>query len=957
MAATLLPPALVITVVGLVWMAYVALRRRYLWRMGSRHFSRRPTETLLVVLGSVLGTALITGSFITSDSLADSFTSEIYRRMGEVDEQVVLANSAAVQKAERNLDRLRGDPLVDGVVLVENDVGTTRSVTDPDATEPRTQVFALDLVDLDHFGSEVQSIGGPNLAGDETIVTKELADELGVQTGDQIELLIYGRTRTLRVRGIAAGDGFAAYRDGHDVYVAKDYLGALAKDAGRRQGAPTQLWVSNTGDRRDGVDRSNFVAAQLESVLGTEGVQVIKTKQSGVEAAEDGAETIGQLFFVVGTFAVIAGVLLLVNIFVMLATERRSELGMLRAVGMKRGDLVRGFALEGTMYGLAAAVLGGALGILVGIAIVVVASSIFGSGAGISRTSLTLRTVLLPATIGSGIVVGFAISFVTIAITSWRISRVNIIAAVRDLDEAKVKKTRARTYVLAPIAVVVGAFATAFGVLTLNAVPAVLGPSLMAIGFAPLLTRLFPRRGVLTVLFGALLAWTLLLGVFFPDILGRQVSPGVFIVYGTVAVVSAVSLVAQNQEALAQVVRQVVRADPRRGLALRLATTYPIARRFRTAMTLIMYALIVFTLTMISTISHVNQINVQSIVRRESSGYDVLVQSNAATPIEARDLQKVAGVVGAVGIMSAPVNVKADGREAQTTVSGADADLLRMSTWSFVDRDPAYADTAAVWDAIENDPGVVALSRRFQNQARGGPPGELRVNLGDEVELLDFRSGRSQKRRVIAFVDSFNTLPGAVIGRRQLERDFAGASTSTWLVRSDPAVGPTAVAKSIDVALVDDGVEAVGYKSRIEDFMKLNLQFFTLLNGYLALGLVIGIVGLGVIMIRAVRERRRAIGILRALGFGASTVRRAFVGEAAIVAAEGILIGVFLGLVTARNLLSSDLAADLDVPFAVPWPTVAILAALAFVLSVVVAVLPAWQASRIRPAVALRIAD
>lgn len=956
MASALLPPALLITVIGLLWMIAVGLRRRYLWRMGSRHFTRRPTETLLVVLGSVLGTALITGSFITSDSLTDSFTSEIYRRMGEVDEQVVLANPAAIQRAERHLGDLRGEPLIDGVALVENDTGTTRSVSDPDATEPRTQVFALDLADLDRFGSERQSIGGPNLSGDDAVVTEELADELGVQPGDQIELLIYGRTRTLRIVRVATGDGFAAYRDGHDVFVAKDYLGSLAKDAGRRQGAPTQLWVSNKGDRREGFAVSNLVSARVESVLGTDGVQVIKTKQSGVEAAEDGAETIGQLFFVVGTFAVIAGILLLVNIFVMLATERRSELGMLRAVGMKRADLVRGFALEGTMYGAAAAVLGGALGVLVGMAIVMVASSIFASD-GIGRGALTLHTVLLPETIGAGIVAGFAISFVTIAVTSWRISRVNIIAAVRDLDEAKVKKPKARTLVLAFAAVAIGALLTFVGVATVNAIPAVLGPALMAIGFTPLLTRILPRRPVLTVVTGALLAWTLLLAVVFPEILGRQVSPGVFIIYGTVAVASAVTLLAQNQEVLAAVVRQVVRADPRRGLALRLATTYPIARRFRTAMTLIMYALIVFTLALISTISYVNERNVQSIVRRESSGYDVLVQGNGATQIEARDILKVDGVVGAVGILSASAAVKADGREVPTNVNGIDAEFLRMTTWSFLDRDPSYADDAAVWKAIEEDPGVVAMSRRFQNQSRGGPPGELRLDLGDEVELVDFRSGRTQKRRVIAFVDSFNTLSGAMIGRRQLERDFASAGTSTWLVRSDPAVGSAEVAKSLDVALVDDGVEAVVYKSRIEDLMKLNLQFFTLLRGYLALGLVIGIIGLGVIMIRAVRERRRAIGILRALGFGAATVRRAFVGEAAIVAAEGILTGVGLGLVTARNLLGSDLAQGLDVPFAVPWSTIAILAGLAFALSVVVAALPAWQASKIRPAVALRIAD
>lgn len=952
----MLPPALLITVLGLLWMAVVGLRRRYLWRMGSRHFTRRPTETLLIVLGSVLGTALITGSFITSDSLTDSFTSEIYRRMGEVDEQVVLATPAAVQRAERHLDDLRGDALIDGVVLVQNDTGTTRSVADPDATEPRTQVFALDLADLDGFGSEKQSIGGPNLTGDDTIVTAELAEELGVQAGDHIELLIYGRTRTLRVVGVATGDGFAAYRDGHDVFVAKDYLGNLAKDAGRRQGAPTQLWVSNQGDRREGFAVTNLVAASVESTLGTDGVQVIKTKQSGVEAAEDGAETIGQLFFVVGTFAVIAGVLLLVNIFVMLATERRSELGMLRAVGMKRSDLVRGFALEGTMYGAAASLLGGGLGILVGMAIVTVASSIF-SSEGLGRGSLTLHTVLLPETIGAGIVVGFAISFVTIAITSWRISRVNIIAAVRDLDEAKVKKTKVRTLVLAVAAVVVGALLTFLGVVMVNAIPAVLGPALMAVGLTPLLTRILPRRPVLTIVTGALLAWTLLLAVVFPDILGNQVSPAVFIIYGTVAVASAVTLLAQNQEVLAGIVRQVVRADPRRGLALRLATTYPIARRFRTAMTLIMYALIVFTLALISTISYVNQLNVESIVRRESSGYDVLVQSNGATPIAERDILKVDGVIGAVGILNAGIAVKADGREVPMSVSGIDSELLRMTTWDFVDRDGSYPDDAAVWQALENDPGVVAMSRRLQRQARGGPPGEMRLDLGQEVELVDFRSGRTQKRRVIAFVDSFNTLPGAMIGRRQLERDYASAAASTWLVRSDPAVGSEEVAKALDAVLVDDGVEAVVYERRIEELMKLNLQFFTLLRGYLALGLVIGIVGLGVIMIRAVRERRRAIGILRALGFGAATVRRAFVGEAAIVAAEGILTGIWLGLVTARNLLESDIAEGMDVPFAIPWSTITILAALAFALSVVVAALPAWQASKIRPAVALRIAD
>jgi putative ABC transport system permease protein len=98
-----------------------------------------------------------------------------------------------------------------------------------------------------------------------------------------------------------------------------------------------------------------------------------------LEAAEQAGNGLGSLFLFIGSFSVIAGVLLLVNIFVMLAEERKSELGMLRAVGMKRGRLVRSFLIEGTVYALVAALLGVLIGLGVGRAVVVVAARIFSS--------------------------------------------------------------------------------------------------------------------------------------------------------------------------------------------------------------------------------------------------------------------------------------------------------------------------------------------------------------------------------------------------------------------------------------------------------------------------------------------------------------------------------------------------------------------------------------------------
>jgi putative ABC transport system permease protein len=137
-----------------------------------------------------------------------------------------------------------------------------------------------------------------------------------------------------------------------------------------------------------------------------------------------------------------------------------------------------------------------------------------------------------------------------------------------------------------------------------------------------------------------------------------------------------------------------------------------------------------------------------------------------------------------------------------------------------------------------------------------------------------------------------------------------------------------------------------------------NRSFFQLMQGFLALGLVVGVAGLGVVMVRAVRERRRTVGVLRALGFPARVVRRAFLIESSFVALEGILLGTGLSIVTSYLLFRND--DELQAAggaFPIPWWAVSILVAATAAASLAATAWPARQAARIRPAVALRIAD
>ena len=137
------------------------------------------------------------------------------------------------------------------------------------------------------------------------------------------------------------------------------------------------------------------------------------------------------------------------------------------------------------------------------------------------------------------------------------------------------------------------------------------------------------------------------------------------------------------------------------------------------------------------------------------------------------------------------------------------------------------------------------------------------------------------------------------------------------------------------------------------------MGFLAIMQGFLGFGLLVGIAGLGVVMVRAVRERRQEIGMLRAMGFQRGLVRTAMLSEAGLIAVQGTLIGAVLGLITTKQLLAgtNESFGDEPVAFIVPWIGLALILALPLLSSLAATLAPASRAANIRPAVALRAAD
>ena len=142
------------------------------------------------------------------------------------------------------------------------------------------------------------------------------------------------------------------------------------------------------------------------------------------------------------------------------------------------------------------------------------------------------------------------------------------------------------------------------------------------------------------------------------------------------------------------------------------------------------------------------------------------------------------------------------------------------------------------------------------------------------------------------------------------------------------------------------------------------------LEGFMSLTLLMGVVALGLIAGRAVVERRHSVGTMRALGYTRRMVGLAFLAEALFTAALGLAIGGALGLILSKNLFDANFleqgmtAAQSTlgtfVPysplltFAIPWPVLTTIDASALLATLLATILPAWQASRIPPAQALR---
>lgn len=965
LAAGVLPPPVIVFSIPFV---VVLVRKPVLRRLAFRNASRRPRETILILLGALLGTAIITGSAIVGDTLGSSIRRSAYTQLGPIDEVV---RTADVEQRDQVRAALAGlpDAEVDGVLSITT-VGAAVATSGPDRkAEPNARLVETDFVEARAFGDDPDSTGisGPTPVAGQAVIGADLARTLDVGPGDQVVVFAYQQERAFTIERVVPRRGVAGLNFGFgsrspNLFLPPGTISSLAASAATGAPPNSMVAVSNTGGVIDGAERSDVVIKEIEAAIKGITAQPMDTKRRLLEAADRQGEEFTQLFTSIGFFSVIAGILLLVSIFVMLAEERKTELGMLRAVGLKRAGLVGTFSLEGWLYSLGSAGLGTVAGLGVGRAIVFVTSKIFADDNG--GFGLELQYAASLESIRSGFLIGFTMSLVTVVVTSLWISRLNVIRAIRDLPNPTVTTQRIVWTILGALAVVVvGLPMTINGLKNIDPASVLIGPAIIGLGLGPVLRRLLPKRLANSLSSGFVLLWA----IFAFDIAGEAFNNpdiSLFVVDGVLLTVSAVFLIAQHQEFVGRVVRRV--GGGARNMSLRLGLAYPLARAFRTSIILMTFALVMFTLTSITLFSGVFSSQIDTFTRDVSGGFDLQMSSNESNPVPVDQVRSIDGVtrVAALRTVGAQFRIPDAEKDNQREFSywglgGIDASFVEGGPPALEERGPGHSDDRAAYAAVVADPSLVIVSDFFLQEG-GGPP-EGGVKIGDTVEVRDPETGTTRSLTVAALSrPSFGDGPAsalAYMGQAGVESLVGDRAVPNLLyVATAPGVDAQDLAERLNGQFLANGGDAASFRTMVGQGLSQQQAFFRLMQGYLSLGLVVGVAGLGVVMIRAVRERRREIGVLRALGFDVKQVRRAFIAESTFVALEGILIGAALALISTWRLINSGAFGE-GLSFSVPVGQVVVVVTLAFVATLVATAAPAQQASRIKPAVALRIAD
>lgn len=937
MTTFFLPVLVGIFVVVYGALGVIVVRRPLLGRLALREATRRPSQTAILIVGLMIAGASIFAVQVFVDSVDQAFVNMTLAAWGRDDIEIT---GGGTHFDSGLAARMAVDPSVaPNAASFQNAVMVTTSVTDLDRNlgKPGVQLIGLDMSSQKRFGSfslsDGRESGGAELTAGGAFITQPLAAALGAHTGDRLQVTVQGVTAGLPlvIAGIVQRKDAGAYGAYRSIFVSLETAQALTGTSD-----VTLVRVSARGDGDGEIANATQMVDRLQALSSGSGLIILETKRGALDAEKSQAGGTRGAFTALSLIVALAASAMVVNLAVMLAEERRPRLAVLRALGLTRTGLVKMSVLEGAIYSLGGAIAGLPLGLAVGM----VLSSILQPALS-GNTGSGLVLAVQPSSLLGSVAAAALITLTTLFITSLRTSRMAISAAIRDLPEPA--KTRGTSWVRLAL--------LACGALVGAGLVAAAGPPLRVVGGAVvigcaggLIRGRLSDRARFTLIGGAIAAWAvgytwLKVSSWGTD---NQVPGSMMGLTVTVAGLSV--LLATNLRLLESIVRLPGRFAGNLRATLRPALAYTSRRPLRSGLVFAAFGLIVAILTSLSASVTASKPD----YAHDSGGFDVRVTEVGASQLALpADVQRNIAreetlpsrtFLGPVKFMSNGLGANGPWHQQALTIFGLTDEQLAIGIMPLYSWDPKYNSASEAWNAIANDPTLVAGN--YLSGARIG----LATTQGT-VHLT-----------VVALAGNLGTAPSIVDGLMASQRLFDRLPAATpgvdLLLQAAPGLAPRDLANQVQRATLAEGADATTTRQILDDDFAAGRGFIDLLLVLIRVGLLVGVFSLGTIALRAVVERRRAIGVLRAIGFRPGQVLLGILLETLLTATAGLAVGLGAAYAIGSSTLVGGLIhADFVPDAGTLWSAIG----LVYAAVLLVTVLPAIRAAGLRPAEALRV--
>ena len=313
--------------------------------MAWRNLGRNRVRTALATLGIVIGVVAISSLGIAGVALQQQATADL----GSLGNEVTVSSGADSDTDGVTDDQVEAMRSVVGGAPVVPEKTNQTTLSSRDGEEVFVSVTGVTNADALYIISAGDS---PERLRSGALLTNQTARRLGIELGDPVTY----DGRLYRVQGIVESDG--GFGGGRELVVP---ISALD-------------------------DQDHYNSVTIVAASGTEAQEIVDTLETRFNEGDDEElsitnfaniqENVNSFFSTlnlallgIGAISLVVASVAILNVMLMSTIERRGEIGVLRAVGIRRGEVLRMILAEAAFLGVIGGVVGAAASLGVGVVI------------------------------------------------------------------------------------------------------------------------------------------------------------------------------------------------------------------------------------------------------------------------------------------------------------------------------------------------------------------------------------------------------------------------------------------------------------------------------------------------------------------------------------------------------------------------------------------------------------